>query len=532
MNSETPAPVPAGASEANPPSAAPAPAAAASSDVPWYRQLGRGWRIRTLIPVLVIHALAFTGLYLALYELTMAEVDSTHRHAAERSLDVLATTFEASQAAPSLLQGHDKIRAFLSGRGPEAISLFGPAGALVATSRRIVDPVASREAAAALGEPLGDTRWFTRPGNGHVLSGVRLLRNEAACQRCHGPKPEVLGAIQLTHDVSAQVDSAARRIRFRLGLLVAIWGVLVVAMARFKDVVIGRPLERIERALAKAAPRAAARTGDLDELATRLDEAILAVLEQHKARERTVNDQLARAGQLAMVGELAASLTHEIRNPLAGISAALDALLADGKGAGRERAANDVYRRMKSELERTNNTLSGLLSLARPRAPRRTLVDMPRVAEEVLALFRPRLFSRKIALDLDAPAGVPGLELDRGMMTQLLLNLLTNALQAIDGEGRIRVSVRPFPGGDGVVLTVADTGRGIPNEDLGKILEPFYTTREHGTGLGLAICQQIVEAHGGALEIESAPGDGTTVVVLLPGRRAIGEVAVAARPAG
>jgi signal transduction histidine kinase len=514
------------------PSADPERDAAASAAVPWYRRLGRGWRVRTLIPVLVIHALAFTSLYLALYELTMAEVDSTHRHAAERSLDVLATTFKASRAAPALLVGHDKIRAFLSNRGPEVISLFGPSGALVATNQRTVDPLASLEAATAISEPMSDTRWFTRSGNGHVLSGVRLLRNEASCRGCHGSTRGVLGAIQLTHDVSSQVDSAARRIRLRLGLLVAVWGLLVVAMARFKDVVIGRPLERIERALARAAPHPRARSGDLDDLATRLDETIWAVLEQHKARERNVNDRLARAGQLAMVGELAASLTHEIRSPLAGISAALDALLADGRGAGTERAANDVYRRMKSEIERTNNTLSGLLSLARPRAPRRALVHMARVAEEVVALFRPRLASRKIGLDLDAPAGVPVIELDRGMMTQLLLNLLTNALQAIEGEGRIRVSVRPFPSEDGVVLTVADTGRGIPPEDLEKILEPFYTTREHGTGLGLPICRQIVEAHEGAIEIKSELGAGTSVVVFLPGRRAKGEVADAARTAG
>jgi signal transduction histidine kinase len=135
-------------------------------------------------------------------------------------------------------------------------------------------------------------------------------------------------------------------------------------------------------------------------------------------------------------------------------------------------------------------------------------------------MFRPRASARGISLDLEAAPGAPAVEVDREMMAQLLLNLLTNALQAIEKEGRIRVSVSPFPNRDGVVLTVADTGRGMSPEELGRIFEPFFTTKEEGTGLGLPVCQRIVRAHGGALEVKSEAGAGTTVVVLVPGRRA------------
>jgi len=480
----------------------------------------------------IIHCLAFTSLYLALYDLTMTEVVSSHRQEAELSLDQLASTFQAVQSSRTLLQGREKIRWFLANRRSEVISIFGASGSLVATSQVEVDPVVSTEAAAALAQTGGDTKWFTRPGSGHVLSGVRILRNESPCQSCHARPGSVLGAIQLTHDDSGRVASAARRVRVRLALLVAVWGILVLAMVRLRDVVIGRPIERIESALARAVPQVRARRGDLDDLATRLDSAIWSILEQREARERSLNAREARAEQLASVGELAASLTHEIRNPLAGVSSALDALLADSKSASKERSATKVYRRMKSELERMNTTLSGLLSLARPRPPRRVPVDMARVSEEVVEMFRARAAARKISLDLEAAAGLPSLELDRGMMVQLLLNLLTNALQAIEGEGKIRVGVGPFPNRDGVVLTVTDTGRGIAAAEVERIFEPFFTTKEHGTGLGMPICRQIVEQHGGALEIQSKQGAGTTVVVLLPGHRAKGDAAVAARLAG
>ena len=104
-------------------------------------------------------------------------------------------------------------------------------------------------------------------------------------------------------------------------------------------------------------------------------------------------------------------------------------------------------------------------------------------------------------------------------MAQLLVNLLTNSLQATDRGGRVSVAVAPFPLRDGIILAVSDTGKGIPAEDLERIFDPFFTTKEDGTGLGLAICRQIVEQHGGTITVESEPGKGTRVVALLPDLR-------------
>jgi signal transduction histidine kinase len=108
-------------------------------------------------------------------------------------------------------------------------------------------------------------------------------------------------------------------------------------------------------------------------------------------------------------------------------------------------------------------------------------------------------------------------------MVQLIVNLLTNSMQATDRGGSVSVMLAAFPLRDGVVLAVTDTGRGIRPEDLAHIFDPFFTTKEEGTGLGMAICRQIVNQHGGTISIDSTPGTGTRVVVLLPDPRALPE---------
>jgi signal transduction histidine kinase len=166
---------------------------------------------------------------------------------------------------------------------------------------------------------------------------------------------------------------------------------------------------------------------------------------------------------------------------------------------------------MLAELRRVTTTLDSLLRLARPRPPQRSSVDMRRVVREVASLFNARLRRQSVALDVEIDDSVPMLALDPGLMVQLLVNLLTNSMQATDRGGTIRLRLRR-----GVELEVSDTGRGIPPEDLERIFVPFYTTKEEGTGLGLAICRQIVVQHGGAIEVKSEVGRGTAIVIRLP----------------
>jgi signal transduction histidine kinase len=163
-----------------------------------------------------------------------------------------------------------------------------------------------------------------------------------------------------------------------------------------------------------------------------------------------------------------------------------------------------------------NTTVDGLLRLGKPQPPHRTDVDLARVTREVTSLFAARLRRQGVTLEVSIAEDVPSLQLDSGLMVQLLMNLLSNSMQASERGGSINVLVAPFPRRDGVLVSVADTGRGIAPEHLDRIFDPFFTTKEEGTGLGLPICKQIVEQHGGTMEIESELGVGTRVTLLLP----------------
>jgi len=172
------------------------------------------------------------------------------------------------------------------------------------------------------------------------------------------------------------------------------------------------------------------------------------------------------------------------------------------------------------EIERISHIVRDYLDSTRPLEPERQPTDVPRLLDEAIELThavdskttRRALVVREISSSDD----MRGLVTDPGLLRQILVNLLTNALDAVDANGRVTVAARSVE--DGVLITVSDTGHGIPPDDLKRIFEPFYTTkgRGKGTGLGLAICRQLTAALGGSISVESRPGRGSTFSVRLP----------------
>jgi signal transduction histidine kinase len=171
---------------------------------------------------------------------------------------------------------------------------------------------------------------------------------------------------------------------------------------------------------------------------------------------------------------------------------------------------------MVAELRRVTNTVGSLLRLAKPNPPRRSDVNLVQSVRDVATIFLPRFRRAGVSLRVECSQDIPVLRLDASLIAQLLINLLTNSLQATTRGGSVDIFVAPFPRRDGVALAVSDTGRGIAPEHAERVFDPFFTTKEEGTGLGLAICRQIVEQHGGTISIESELGKGTRVIVLFP----------------
>jgi signal transduction histidine kinase len=223
--------------------------------------------------------------------------------------------------------------------------------------------------------------------------------------------------------------------------------------------------------------------------------------------------RLREAERLAATGEMAAGMAHEIRNPLAAIVNATT-LLADAEALTAEERASTLGA-MRKEARRLNRILSDFLSFARPREPRRQVGDVAEVVARVASLLRDDpARAGEVQLEVRVDPDVPAIAFDPDQITQVLWNVALNAVEAMDGQGRLAIEVARDNGH--VAIAVTDTGPGIPPEERSRVLEPFYSKKPGGTGLGLTIAQRVVTAHGGRLDLASEPGAGTRVTINLP----------------
>ncbi len=218
---------------------------------------------------------------------------------------------------------------------------------------------------------------------------------------------------------------------------------------------------------------------------------------------------LYRAERLATLGELAAGAAHEIRNPLTSIRSTIQYLRPDFD-EGSEKAV--LVDELLGEVDRINGIIAGLLSFARPAPPILEEVDVPALLQQVGRLLDSA--ARTQGVEFVLPEGEGRTRGDPDQLKQVFLNLCMNALQAMPEGGRLSLGM--VRSDHTLRVSVADTGPGIPAEDLDLVFDPFFTTREEGTGLGLAVCYGIVSRHEGQIDIDSRPGAGTTVHVRLP----------------
>jgi len=240
-------------------------------------------------------------------------------------------------------------------------------------------------------------------------------------------------------------------------------------------------------------------------------------------KEKARMEALVRqADKLAAVGRLAAGVAHEINNPLAIVSAYtedfLDRLEEGGTSSFKEGEWKAYLTAVSRQVARCTSIIRKLLDFARPAPGVREWVKVDEVVQEIASLMDYTIKKKGIELALELEGGLR-VYADRLQLEQVLLNLLTNAVEAIEKEGKI--CIKAAKKGQEIKISVIDTGRGIPPENLEKIFEPFFTTKPvgQGTGLGLSICYGIVQDLGGRMVVESSPGQGTTVKVYLPARQ-------------
>jgi two-component system nitrogen regulation sensor histidine kinase GlnL len=244
------------------------------------------------------------------------------------------------------------------------------------------------------------------------------------------------------------------------------------------------------------------------------------------SRIKDLENTLRRADRLSMLGTLAAGLAHEIKNPLGGIKGAAQLLC---KELTEESSLQDYTRIMIKEVERINFIIEELMDLGNPRPPVIGEVDLAKILDDIVLLQREAARSQNIRFVLKLDPSIPPIEGDESLLTRLFLNLVKNARESIRHDGKVLIETRiasnyhlTGPGRRSspmVDISITDTGCGIAKDELERIFTPYFTTKNKGSGLGLAISQKIIEDHHGLLKIESAPGEGTTMIVSLPLRQ-------------
>jgi two-component system NtrC family sensor kinase len=394
-------------------------------------------------------------------------------------------------------------------------------------------------------------RTFMGSDQRRKLAIVTPIYNEPSCSQaaCHAHPAglKVLGVLDVTLDldpVDREVAAMKMRVLMVTGTQIILISLLIGIFAHhFVTVPIRKLIEgtRAVSAMQLEKPIEIDTSTELGELARSFDimrERLMQAMAEinqftqsleTKVEERTeqlkeAHQELMRADRLASLGQLAASVAHEINNPLSGVlnlSMLMQRILHDG-GIPPDRIPEfkRYLAQVVDETSRVGRIVSDLLAFSRRSKPQITEADLNEIVRTTLSLVSHKLEMGNTRVTLELATKLPAPRCDAAQIQQVVMNLLLNAAEAVQGEGGGRVSIATHSVGDGsaVALEVADNGEGIPDDHVHKIFDPFFTTKAEGkgVGLGLAVAYGIVRAHGGEITVESRAGEGTRFVVALP----------------
>jgi len=480
-----------------------------------FQRLDASLRARILLPTSVLFAVTLAAMVAASVQRYGAGIERGRHDRAEVFAGMVATGVSnvmlsgQPQAVPELLQSLVSHRSDLV-----SASLVAPDGRISISSNP------GYVGAVPWGRPdrFRQTTVVTAPAGDRAQYAVlQPIVNAASCARCHGGGAKVNGWLELRFDRSP-VKEAKRELAETLALSAAAALVVLLGIALW---LLGReavtPLQRLVDAMRRAESgelTVRADEGRADELgvAARGFDATLAALRRSQAElEAFYRERLVRADRFAAVGEVATGLAHEIKNPLAGLSGALE-LLAEDLAANPRHA--EVVGEMRHQVQRLTHTMESLLSFARPPKAKLRASDVNGTLEKVIFLIRQQCRGTQVEIRPELGAGLPQVVADPSQLEQVFLNLCLNAVQAMGGQGGT-LTLRSREGDGHVLVEVEDTGPGIPADLRGSVFKPFFTTKREGNGLGLAISARIVAEHGGHIGYRCPPEGGTIFTITL-----------------
>jgi two-component system NtrC family sensor kinase len=380
--------------------------------------------------------------------------------------------------------------------------------------------------------------------DGHRYVGITTpIFNEAACHACHSPDLSVLGVLEVETDLT-RIDDRLSDLTLRTFLMslthAVTFGIVIFIFIRH---FVGKPIRELMSAtqavsegdldqpirletetelgeLAESFDRMRERLQstrqELEEFTHRLEDKV----EQRSRQLTEARQKLIRSDRMASLGQLAASVAHEVNNPISGVVNLTMLMQRIMKQGGIPPERREEFRgylqQVAAETQRVGRIVSDLLAFSRRSSPQREETDLNQVIHRTLSLLAHKLELARAELRMELEPGLPRIHADRSQIEQVLLNLVMNAAEAMTDGGI--VGIRTHSDDREVVLEVSDTGAGISEEHMARIFDPFFTTKEEGkgVGLGLSVVYGIIDAHGGSIDVESWPTGGTRFVVRLP----------------
>ena len=326
-----------------------------------------------------------------------------------------------------------------------------------------------------------------------------------------------LGILSILLDVHlvGEAEQHAARVFFVL-MFIALIAAAGISYAALNSIL--KPVNALRAAIEEIAAGPALRQVKIDRAPPEIEalvDAFNRMQEAIRERRRLNQEKLMRSDRLAMIGQLAAGVAHEINNPLGSILLFTRLVMQQSPEGGRVR---ENLERIEKETNRCHSIVQSLLDFARQREPNEEPVDVNELLDATIKFFERQNLFQNIEVVRQYSSGLALIQADQLQLQQVFMNIIINALDAMSGSGRLTLETADT-GADGrIKISISDTGCGIPPENMDRIFDPFFTTKDvgRGTGLGLSVSYGIIQTHHGDISVSSAPGAGSRFTVTLP----------------
>jgi len=397
-----------------------------------------------------------------------------------------------------------------------AVRIFHPHGVVLKSSHpnEIGKPVGNDDYQLYLNNRYEGITYADQ--HGEVLRMIKPIYNTDQCHTCHGHKTKVIGVLNVNYSLAETKRRMFEVTQLFVFSTIATIAFLSISIAFVMFRLVRSPLNKMIEKMAKV------EEGDLsvrithapkDEMG-RLTNSFNSMIDRLDKAKKELDiyhfHQMERADRLASIGEMAAGIAHEIKNPLTGIASAITIISDDFTSSDPRK---EILGEVLEQVKRMDKTVNDLLFFGKPTEPEPVCTDLNAVLRKTLIFASQHRGSKggRIEKILDLQGDLPPVYVDPKQIQQVFLNLILNAIQAMQSGGVLTIKTALVQAVEQkwVTVSIADTGQGIPDQILGKIFTPFFTTKAQGTGLGLAICHKLVAQQGGIIRVESEDGKGT-----------------------